>query len=237
MIIENITVKPNNHRIHPCLQEKKLELLEKIISNNINSNLLIIISDDIEIITDSLLKKNVSVINDNNLSKYLPQSYDLIVSLDIPSKPEIYIHRLSLASNEAILLLNESEQKSLYHIEMLLGRVIKQKVIKGFEYEVKKNTKASTKSMSKEKIKEVAKQRYEAKTQLPKEKSISSEKWAKKKKEPNKFLGYDENGKAKFSGKSGERNHKFDGKPKESFTTPKKVGRKISIKVRNNKED
>ncbi|MDD3505996.1 MAG: hypothetical protein PHX65_05535, partial [Sulfurimonas sp.] len=51
-------------------------------------------------------------------------------------------------------------------------------------------------------------------------------------KKPNKFLGKDENGKPKFSGKSGERNHRHDGKPKEGQQAPKNVGRKISIKER-----
>ncbi len=60
-------------------------------------------------------------------------------------------------------------------------------------------------------------------------------------KKQNKFLGYDENGKAIFSGKSGERNHRYDGKPKDfSETTaqkPKKVGKTIQIKELKKKED
>jgi len=236
MLIENITIKPNNHRIHPCSQEKKYELLEKIISDNIDSKLLIITSHNIKDILNTLENKDIEIINDSDLSKYPVQSYELIISFDIPSNPETYIHRVTIASKNAILLLNESEQKSLYHIEMLLGRAIKQEIIKGFEYEMKKSIQPTTKSMSKEKIKEVAKQRYEKKTQEPKKNFDSSDKWAKKKKEPNKFLGHDENGKAKFSGKSGERNHRFDGKPKESFA-PTKIGRKINIKARTSKED
>jgi len=68
-----------------------------------------------------------------------------------------------------------------------------------------------------------------------KRKSSSDDKWAKKKKAPNKFLGKDENGKAIFSGKSGERNHRYDGTPRDD--TPRKVGKKISIKARKPKED
>ncbi len=60
-------------------------------------------------------------------------------------------------------------------------------------------------------------------------------KFAKSDKKPNKFLGKDENGKAKFSGKSGERNHRYDGKPKDA-PAPKSVGRVIPIKERKEKK-
>lgn len=62
-------------------------------------------------------------------------------------------------------------------------------------------------------------------------------KYDKSGKKPNKFLGKDENGKAKFSGKSGERNHKHDGKPRENIEAPKNVGRKITIKERKPKDE
>jgi len=45
------------------------------------------------------------------------------------------------------------------------------------------------------------------------------------------------NGKAKFSGKSGDRNHRHDGTPKSKWDAPKKVGRKINIKARNPKSE
>lgn len=67
-------------------------------------------------------------------------------------------------------------------------------------------------------------------------KEEKSNKFAKSDKKPNKYLGKDENGKAKFSGKSKERNHRYDGKPKEAGEAPKNVGRKISIKERKPKE-
>ncbi|MBA3025391.1 MAG: DEAD/DEAH box helicase [Sulfurimonas sp.] len=60
--------------------------------------------------------------------------------------------------------------------------------------------------------------------------------WAKKKKASSKFLGYDETGKAKFTGKSGERNHRYDGSKKEVFDAPKKPPRAINIKARKPEE-
>ena len=62
-------------------------------------------------------------------------------------------------------------------------------------------------------------------------------KYDKSAKKPNKFLGKDDSGKAKFSGKSGERNHKHDGKPRENIEAPKNVGRKITIKERKPKDE
>ncbi|MEO1954850.1 MAG: hypothetical protein ABGW74_09105 [Campylobacterales bacterium] len=103
-------------------------------------------------------------------------------------------------------------------------------------------------------IKEVAKKRYDEKTgnvekkdfdkpkfdkpkfDKPKkefkksDRSETPDKWKKKKKAPNKYLGKDENGKAIFSGKSGERNHRYDGTPRDKYDAPKKSGKKIKIK-------
>ena len=62
-------------------------------------------------------------------------------------------------------------------------------------------------------------------------------KYDKSGKKPNKFLGKDDSGKAKFSGKSGDRNHKYDGKPRENIEAPKNVGRKITIKERKPKDE
>jgi hypothetical protein len=109
-----------------------------------------------------------------------------------------------------------------------------------------KNFKKKSKKLSKSEIVEIAKKRHtdatveKKKFDKPKrdfKKDDSSDKWEKKKKAPNKFLGKDENGKAIFSGKSGERNHRYDGTPRDKYDAPKKVGKKISIKARKPKED
>lgn len=62
-----------------------------------------------------------------------------------------------------------------------------------------------------------------------------SNSWDKKDKKSSKFLGKDENGKALFSGKSGDRNHRHDGTPKDYV--PKVPGRKINIKSLKKPED
>jgi hypothetical protein len=111
------------------------------------------------------------------------------------------------------------------------------------------------KPLTKEQISEIARQRHEdATVEKPKKeysekpkrdfkekgdfkKGSSDERWAKKKKEPNKFLGKDENGKAIFSGKSGDRNHRHDGTPRNKYDAPKAGGKRISIKARKPKSE
>ncbi|MFT5660455.1 MAG: superfamily II DNA/RNA helicase [Sulfurimonas sp.] len=58
--------------------------------------------------------------------------------------------------------------------------------------------------------------------------------WEKKERGENKYLGNDDSGKARFSGKSGERNHHFDGTPKNK--APRLTGKTISIKGKTKKE-
>jgi len=58
--------------------------------------------------------------------------------------------------------------------------------------------------------------------------------WDKKEKTESKYIGVDENGKALFSGKSGERNHHYDGTPKAR--PPRLTGKKISIKALKKKD-
>lgn len=251
MSSNSITIKPNNHRVYQCPSEKKIELLQKVISENEKTDILIVCSREPQSIIDALDNKNVKVIEDREMIKQPELKCEMLISYDLPIKAIVYMARVVKATANAILMLDESEQKELYHTEMLLGRAIKQEVIEGFKYAVVEKTPESERAprkMTKDQIKEVAKKRYDEKTQEPKEKKEYKPKRDyddkvngkaresaleyKKKKEENKFLGYDDNGKAKFSGKSGERNHRYDGTPKSKWDAPKKVGRKINIKAR-----
>lgn len=267
-----LTIKPNNHRVHPCPNDKKLSLVNKLISDNRESKIIVATSMDANSVKEFLQNENsqalenVEVLDDKTLIKDENLICDLLISLDVPSKAIIYMARLSHTTSKALLLINESEQNLLYPIETLLGRVIKQDIIEGFEYEVKEKPKTglrpAPKKMTQNQIKEEAKKRYDKQTGEPKpkkeyksddkkdfkrddkkafkkdfKKPDKDDKWAKKKKEPNKYLGKDENGKAIFSGKSGERNHRHDGTARDASYPPKKVGRKISIKSLKKSED
>ncbi len=239
MAQNTITIKPNNHCIYQCPNSKKIQLINQLVAKNQSSTIVVVCTQNPHAIKDLLENKNITVMDDREFITSKEMACEILVSYDVPQKAIIYTARVSKATLKAFLLVDESEQKNLYPIETLLGRVIKQEILSGFEYEQKEKAdvqKQSTKKLSKDEIKAVAKKRYEEKTgeTTPKKefkKSDKDDKWAKKKKTPNKFLGKDENGKAIFSGKSGERNHRYDGTPKDRYDTPKKVGRKINIKA------
>ncbi len=112
--------------------------------------------------------------------------------------------RVVKATQKAVMILDENEQKELYQVEMLLGRALKQEVTEGFQYPKieKKEEPRGPKPLTKEQIKEVAKKRYDEKTGEPKEKSYekkaydkkpydkksdTDDKWAKKKKHQTNF--------------------------------------------------
>ena len=237
-----ITIKPNNHRIHPCQSDKKIPLINEIISKNTDKKIVVVSSDSNDMLKEHIDFKNVSMLSDKELITDKDIVFEYLISYDLPDMAIVYMARVAKATQMAVVLLDESEYKRLYPIETLLGRTLKQEVITGYEpktVEKKVQDKTKPKKMNKEKIKEVAKKRYDLKTKAkPKkdfelnDKSQTPDKWKKKKKAPNKYLGKDENGKAIFSGKTGDRNHKYDGTPKDKYESVKKVGKKIKIKSR-----
>lgn len=328
MSTNQITIKHNKHRIHPCPNEKKLALLNMLLSQNSGLNIVVALSDNTLLTKEAITEPNVSVLSDEELAGLPELKCELIISYDLPQSAELYISRLAKTTDSAIVLLDISEQNNLYPIETLLGRVIRQEVVAGFEYPEQPKMKIAPKPSLKPKSdakraqrKPFDKPKYDKKpfdkqkSERPKREDDGSErksyekpkydkpkrdgekserkpfdkpkydkkpfekssydrpkrdgakrdgdgserksyekpKYDKPKKEgetserkpfekpkydkkPNKFLGKDESGKAKFSGKSGERNHRYDGKPKESIEAPKNVGRKISIKALKPKE-
>jgi len=160
------SIKPTNHRVHPCPNDKKISLLKQLITENKDSNIIVVSSQDASSIKESLKDvSDVKVLSDDELFKDVSIKCDLLISLDLPQKALFYIQRLSHTTSKAVLILNESEQKLLYPIETLLGRVIKQEIVEGFEYakkEVKEiKPKPKQKQMSKQDIKDVAKKRYD----------------------------------------------------------------------------
>jgi len=267
---ENLaTIKHNKHRIHPCPKDKKLSLLNFLITQNQDLDIIIAAADDTQFIKEAINHSSVKILSDKELLKLPELKCDLLISYDLPSSGILYMARLAKATQGAIVLLDKDEQKQLYPIETLLGRVIRQEVIKGFEYQVeikkeqkefeqpKKDSKKpfrkpfekSKKEGSESQKKPFDKPKYDKpkrendnSNRKPYDKSIdkseqkSFDKPKRENKKPNKFLGKDENGKAIFSGKSGERNHRYDGTPRDKQEAPKKEGRKISIKERKPKE-
>ena len=274
MSANTITIKPSNHSIYQCPIEKKIGLIDKIVEENKKLDIVVVCSSDVDALRESLANKDIRVVEDRELVKDKEFKCEFIIGYDMPIKAIVYMARVSKATKKAVMLLEESEQKGVHSIEMLLGRAVKQESIEGFMYPVvekKEEDPNRRKPLTKEQISEIAKKRHEDATRekpkfeksdkpkfdkkrddfkkgdfkngdkkdfsKEKRKSGSDDKWAKKKKAPNKFLGKDENGKAIFSGKSGERNHRYDGTPRDQYDAPRKVGKKISIKARKPKED
>jgi len=161
----NITIKPNNHRIYQCPSEKKTALLNKLIAENSEEDIIIVCSREPQKIQEALENKEIRVLEDKEFVQNKELECAFLISYDMPIKDIVYIARVAKATQKAVMLLDESEQKELHAIETLLGRAIKQEIIEGFGYEVKEESKTpARKKLSKDEIKEVAKKRYEKST-------------------------------------------------------------------------
>ncbi len=235
MSAKQITIKHNKHYVHPCPIEKKLSLLNLLISKYSDMEILVVRANSLDVIKEAVTADNVTILSDDEL-KDSTKSYELLISYDLPATPALYINRLFCATEMALILLDAKEQKKLYPIETVLKRVIKQEIIEGFEYEEDQKLKVAPTKPTRE---YEFKKEYEEKPESDKKprRDDKTDKWEKKDKAPNKFLGKDENGKGIFSGKSGDRNHRYDGTPRDKYSAPKKVGRKINIKARKPKEE
>jgi len=244
MSAKQISIKHNKHRVHPCPSDKKLSLLNLLISKYSNKQILIVRANSLDVIKEAITAQNVTILNDVELQNST-QDYEILISFDLPATPALYINRLFCATEMALILLDAKEQNKLYPIETILKRVIKQEIVEGFEYEdnlkltiaqEKPKREYTFKTDTEDKPK-LNKKPYDKSKKDSFKSNDKSKKWDKKDKTPNKFLGKDENGKALFSGKSGDRNHRYDGTPKDKYSAPKKVGRKISIKALKPKEN
>ena len=54
MSSNSITIKPNNHRVYQCPNEKKIELLNKLIAENSEADILVVCSKEPQTIIDAL---------------------------------------------------------------------------------------------------------------------------------------------------------------------------------------
>ena len=258
------TLKRHNHRVHPCKTEKKDELLELLLSKNIDKQIIVVTSDKTELTTE---QANVTIVSDEELAANPDMRCDLLISYDLPAKAITYMARIVRTDTYATIMLDPSEEKLIHPIETLIGRTIMQELIEGIsEVPVVKQAQPIKKEFKPREEKREYKSRddkkdyksdkkYDDRPKKPYSKDSRGDKkpwddkpkkkfddskgekkpWDKKDKKENKFLGKDENGKAIFSGKSGDRNHRYDGTPKER--APKLTGKKINIKSLKKKED
>ena len=215
-------IKRQNHRLHPCDAQRKCELLAHLIAQHADQRILVVTSGDPALLAP-FAAETVTVADDASLAMPSEPTCDLVISFDIPESAVAYMTRLAQAKQFAFALLDPSEQPRLYPIETLLGRTILQETLPGFEPEAPAATPKSFK-----------KPKSHKRTPRPADGTEKTEKWAKQNRKPSRpadaadktdkrakhkhnssrYLGKDADGKAIFSGKSGERNHRYDGTPK-----------------------
>jgi len=145
----------------------------------------------------------------------------MIISLDLSSNPESYVKRLNQTNTFALLLADDKDQQELYKIETLMKRTLTKEVLTGFEPASYIKDREAAKDLKE-------RQEYNRKNQEERDEKRKKA-WAKQKKE-SKYLGKDEDGKPIFSGKTGERNHHYDGTARsddEKRENPKYKSKKV----------
>ena len=235
------SIKHNKHRAYPVSNDKKIDLVKKLISDNSNKSIILVTELNNPELADTINDSSITIIDDKTLYKDKELKADLLISFDVPDKSIVYISRLSHSTDTAYVLVTKDQEKLLYSVETLLGRAIKQEVLKEYSDVTQLKTPQEREAIKARKREKNLKDETPVfKNREPsKEDKAKAEQWEKKKKAPNKFLGKDETGKAQFSGKTGDRNHSYDGTPRErkEYKIPKKTGRSVTIKGLNKKED
>ena len=236
-----ISIKHNKHRAYPVNTDKKLALLQHLLSSHTSKSIIVVSAEENSEIKEAIDAQNVTVLDDKTLYKDKDLKADLLISFDVPEKSIVYISRLSHSTDAAMVLLSKDEETLLYSVETLLGRAIKQEVLAEFSDVTQlKTPKERQEIKDRKREKNLNDETPTFKSKEPsKENDAKAKQWEKKKKEDNKYLGKDENGKAQFSGKTGDRNHSYDGTPKEKrdYKIPKKTGRSVTIKGLSKKDD
>ena len=257
--MSDATLKRHNHRVHPCKDDKKEELLQFLLEKNSDKKIIVVTSTKTELTTT---QENVSIVSDEELASTPDASCEMMISYNLPSKAAKYMQRITHTTTYALILVNPSEERIIHPIETLIGRTIMQEPVEGFteeriektaqpvskdfdpreerkreflghdkpkrEYSKDSDKKSYSDKPKREYSNDRDKKPYSDKPKRDYSNDKEAKPWEKKKRADNKFLGKDENGKAQFSGKSGERNHHYDGTPKNK--APKLTGKTISIK-------
>ncbi|WP_345969504.1 MULTISPECIES: hypothetical protein [Sulfurimonas] len=205
MAIPSVAFKRQNHRLLLCEESRKNELLAQLLEENADRKISVVTAGDTGAIS---VPETVTVLSDDAVEG--AEACDLLISYDLPEVPQRYLDRMALAREGALVLLGEEDRPRLMGIEMLLGRAISQERPEGFAPEEapkpvqrpKRYKKPSARLYAEDAPKKApAKPKGKGAPRKPKESGVS------------RYIGTDENGKPMFSGKTGERNHRHDGKP------------------------
>ena len=212
-----VPFKRGNHRLLLCEASRKDALLAHLIETHSDKRIVVVTSGSAAAIT---VPESVTLLNDENVSENATASFDLLISYDLPETPQHYLERLALAEETALALLGETDGRNLLGIERLLGRAIPQERPEGFA----PAEAAKPAQPPKRYKKPSARLNAEAAPKKAAVKPKGAETGTNRKPKPaaarkpkasgvSRYIGKDENGKPMFSGKTGERNHRYDGKP------------------------
>lgn len=127
MSLEIVTVKPHAHLLHPCDAHRKEALLAFLCARHEGAKILVVSNTDLN------LPEGVTLCSHAQLGTYEPYGFDVLISMDVPEDPAVYIARLAYTKTWAHLIADDKEQLHLYAIETLLKRTLKKEVIEGFE--------------------------------------------------------------------------------------------------------
>jgi len=212
MAIPSVAFKRQNHRLLLCEDARKAELLAQLIAENADRRIMVVTSGDAALLN---VPDTVAVLTDDALES--AEACDLLISYDLPEAPQRYLARMALAREGALVLLGQADRPRLMGIETLLGRAISQERPEGFapaetseptqrpkrykKPSARLNGEAAPKKAPAKAGADAPRKAKPAAPRKPKASGVS------------RYIGTDENGKPMFSGKTGERNHRYDGKP------------------------
>ncbi|MEA1917515.1 MAG: hypothetical protein U9N42_08315, partial [Campylobacterota bacterium] len=121
MSSKTILIKRQNHRTHPCEDARKKELLKRLITQNEGVK-TVVVSTNIEDIQDLCEDENITIVNDEMLSKTPELKCELLISYDLPLHVDAYIERVSHTNKDALIVLGKSQESLLYPIETFMKR-------------------------------------------------------------------------------------------------------------------
>ena len=206
MPIPPVALKRRNHRLLLCDQTKKPALLAHLIETHRDKRIAVVTAGEADTVT---VPDGIVLLTDSALPGKDEASFDLVISYDLPQQPQRYLDRLALCDDLALTLLGEGDREHLLAVETLLGRAVSQERPEGFAPALPEQPKHPPKRRQKSGA-------PQANATAPKKAPSKQE--AKPARKPktsgvSRYIGTDENGKPMFSGKTGERNHRKDGKP------------------------
>lgn len=227
MSSQQITIKRYNHRLHPCKTKQKKEMLKYLVELYADKSIVVV--SDANNTTIEIDDKNMTLCDDDGLKAMSQRRWDVLISFDLPSVADNYLLRASYATQMALVIADPQEQEKLFLIETALGKNLTREKIEAFT--------------EKEEVKNIAtpQNRDDKRWNMPNK--SDDKKTGKsthpKKKFDSRYLGDDEKGKPMFSGKTNDRNHRYDGTPKteqEKRDNPRKKRTKKSITVKSLKK-